>query len=168
MTQLRSSMGFVHLDVPGDQELLKAVGRVALAHGQLELILRMTFKSIKGLSVKDALNRTKFTSVSKMRKRVLDAFKNKSDDFSFHQLKRLMDECERLSKRRNKMIHNTWAIHPVDTSIVVKGDDHAWGSPPTVEDLHTLAFEIQSKVEELNHARLHGFIKNAIKIHGSR
>ncbi len=51
-------MGIVDLSLPEDPALLEAAGRVALAHGQLELILRMTIKTLAGLSVDEALNAT--------------------------------------------------------------------------------------------------------------
>ena len=44
-------MGNVVLDLPGDNALLEAAGRVALMHGQLELMLRMTVKTLTGLEM---------------------------------------------------------------------------------------------------------------------
>ncbi len=50
--QLTTATGHVILELPGDDQLLMAAGRVALAHGQLELMLRMVVKSLSGLTVR--------------------------------------------------------------------------------------------------------------------
>ena len=48
----------ITLDIPTDSALLAAVGKVALRHGQLDYVLRMTVKSILKLSIRDALDAT--------------------------------------------------------------------------------------------------------------
>ncbi len=48
----------ITLDIPTDPALLAAVGKVALRHGQLDYVLRMTVKSILKLSIRDALDAT--------------------------------------------------------------------------------------------------------------
>lgn len=77
MTQLRASMGSVDLSMPEDRNLLEAAGRVALAHGQLELMLRMTLKTLTGLSVDEALDATEKSKNWELRKDILDTFRRK-------------------------------------------------------------------------------------------
>ena len=48
----------VRLNLPEDVNVLAAVGRVALRHGQLHRTLRMTVKSILGLPPREALDAT--------------------------------------------------------------------------------------------------------------
>ncbi len=47
----------ITLDIPTDPNLMAAVGKVPLRHGQLDYVLRMTVKSILGLSVREARER---------------------------------------------------------------------------------------------------------------
>ncbi len=80
MTKLRASMGHVALDFPDDPNLLEAAGKVALAHGQLELMLRMTIKTIDCLSVQDALNLTAKRKNSQLRKDIEKKFFQRTND----------------------------------------------------------------------------------------
>jgi hypothetical protein len=155
-------MGYVNLSLPEGLGLLEAAGRVALAHGQLELMLRMTIKTLSGMTVKDALSATEKTKNWELRAQIEKLFTQKSKDLSLLlKLRALLNRCEALSEKRNRLLHNAWAIGP-DGSIVTKGADHAWGEAPTDADLNGLALEIAEQVEELNKARLRGFIKEVI------
>lgn len=158
MTQLRASMGKVKLSLPGDRGLLEAAGRVALAHGQLELMLRMTVKTLSGLTVDEALNATEKTKNWELRKEIVGLFNSKTTDRALRlKMKAMLGKCEQLSEVRNRLLHNAWAISP-DGSVIMKGDRHAWGPAATENDLNELAQEIATEVNNLNSARLSGFI----------
>jgi len=153
-------MGHVNLALPGDGELLKAAGRVALAHGQLELMLRMTIKSLSGLTVREALDATQRSKNWELREEILRLFKSKTADPTLRlKLKALLGRCEQVSDDRNRLLHNAWAL-AADGSVVMKGDKHAWGPAATVSDLDMLAEDIASIVNELNQVRLSGFIRS--------
>lgn len=157
-------MGNVLLDLPGDAALLEAAGKVSLVHGQLELMLRMTMKTLSGLSVGDALAATRRTKNWELRRDIEKLFRQKTKDVALrYELKALLGRCEELSEERNKLLHNAWAIAP-DGSVVTKGDKHAWGKAPTADDLNKLASEINKYVKLLNEARLKGFISNVCKM----
>lgn len=163
MTTLRASMGHVALDFPGDHALLEAAGKVALAHGQLELMLRMTIKTLSGFSVQDALDATAKSKNWELRRDIEKLFRKKTKDTQLQlKLKALLNPCEKLSEKRNMVLHNAWAIAP-DGSVVTKGDKHAWGPAPNADDLAKLASEINKYVELLNDARLTGFIADVCK-----
>ena len=163
MTTLRKSMGFVTLDVPDVPGLLEAAGKVALAHGQLELMLRMTIKTLDGLEVRDALKLTKQMKNWQLRKAIEDKFFQKTRDPALHErLRGLLRECKELSEERNRLLHNAWAI-ATDGSIVTKGETHAWGPAPNANQLTTLARQIKQCTETLNEARLRGFIKDVCR-----
>ena len=70
-------MGHVVLDFPGDQILLEAAGKVSLAHGQLELMLRMTIKTLSGFTVQDALNATAKSKNWELRETLRNSFTRK-------------------------------------------------------------------------------------------
>ena len=159
MAKLRASMGMVELSLPGDAELLEAAGRVALAHGQLELMLRMTIKTLSGLTVDEALNATEKTKNWELRKEILKLFNRKTTDPAIRlKLKAILGKCEQLSEERNRLLHNAWALSS-DGSVVMKGNRHAWGPAVSAADLNNLATEIAAVVTTLNDARLRGFIR---------
>ena len=162
MANMRQSLGSVNLALPNDPELLKAAGAVGLAHGQLELMLRMTVKSLSGLTIEQALDATEDAKNWELRRQIERLFKQKTTNEVLRlRIKAILKNCERLSAQRNKLLHNAWAISE-DGSIVTQGEKHAWGPAATVDDLQQLAHDIYGLVSELNDARLRGFIKELI------
>lgn len=156
----------VSLAIPTDAELLQAAGRVALAHGQLEQILRMTVKSLSGLSIQETLDATAEMKSYQLREKIKKLFKQEScDESQKTKLDAILNKTKRLSDKRNHLIHRPWAKDG-QGQWVVKEDDHAWGQPPSAQVLNQLADEIFQAAVELNTARLNGFIKEAIS--GSR
>ena len=159
MTELRASMGMVDLNLPDDPALLEAAGRIALSHGQLELMLRMTIKTLTEMSVDETLNATGNSKNWELRKDIISLFNKKTKDPVLrYKLKAIIGKCKQLSKERNRLLHNAWAIAP-DGSVVVKGDKHAWGPAAKLEDLQSLTSEISAEVAVLNSERLSGFIQ---------
>ena len=77
-------MSSVTLQLPDDQELIKAAGCVALAHGQLELMLRMTIKTLAGATVQEALDATARSKNWELREEIKKHFnsKTKAPDFT--------------------------------------------------------------------------------------
>lgn len=163
MVQLRASMGYVDLQLPEIPGLLEAAGGVALAHGQLELMLRMTIKTLANVSVLEALQATEKKKAWQLREDILKLFRSKTTDAQLRvRLEAMMNRCEKLSAERNRLLHNAWAISP-DGSVVTKGETHAWGPAATVESLNECAAAIGKVVEELNVERLRGFIRAVVK-----
>lgn len=156
--QIDSRRSFVQLELPGNDLLLTAAGRVALAHGQLEQTLRMTFKTLSNLTVKQALDATAGMKNWELRNEASKLFKQHTVDHVLRaKFRALIGECERLSEQRNTLIHNAWAIAE-DGSIVVKSKSHRWTKAPSADDLNGLAEDISDLVIRLNEARLRGFI----------
>jgi hypothetical protein len=153
----------VSLEIPTDLKLLQAAGRVALAHGQMEHTLRMSVKILAGLSVQKALDVTATMTAHNLRETIKRLFKQQSrDESATKKLVKLLDKIKRLSEKRNRLIHRPWAKDR-QGQWVVKEEDHAWGQPPSIDELNQLADEIFKTVIELNTARLHGFIKEALR-----
>jgi hypothetical protein len=65
------------LAIPNHPGLTEAIGRLAIAHTHLELILRYTVKTLAGLSVKDALDATNGERTSDVRRRIRRLFVEK-------------------------------------------------------------------------------------------
>ena len=154
--------GNVVLQLPDDTDLLAAAGSVALAHTQLEHVLRMTIKSLANLSIREALDATNILSGKELRKRVRKLLKQRVRDEAVRtKMDALLNRAARITGRRNKLMHRPWALN-TDGTPVVKDEDHHWGVPPSATDLRKLANKILQSAGELNHARLEGFLKDAL------
>ena len=62
------------LAMPQHPGLIEALGRLAIAHTHLELILRYTVKTVGGLSITEALDATRGERISDVRGRVRKLF----------------------------------------------------------------------------------------------
>ena len=155
--------------VPSDQAILSAFGEVALRHEHMNPILKMTIKSLTGVTPGEALAATMFESSGQLRDRVRKfARKKLGDGTALVKLQAILGNCKRLTERRNELVHGLWAQE-------LDGDAHvrdAYGGTrplPTVEELHTLAREIDELTGHLNFERLEGLLKQALEApNGSR
>src|SRR5215510_12067037 len=89
---------------------LRAVGDVALSAAYLEHILKMTIKSVSGISVKDALAELAFKTGEKLRARVLDTARRElGAGDAVVQLEALLERAESAARKRNDYVHGIWA-----------------------------------------------------------
>ena len=149
--------------VPSDARLLAAFGEVALRHEHMNHILKMTIKSLTGVTPADAIAATMFESSSQLRERVRKIARKKlGDGAALVKLQAILANCKRLTERRNELVHGLWAQE-------LDGDAHvrdAYGDArplPTVEELHSLARELEQLTGRLNFERLEGFLKSALE-----
>lgn len=148
--------------VPSDQALLAAFGEVALRHEHLSHILRMTIKTLAALEVDEALDATAFDSASLLRDRVRKLAKQRlGEGKALLQLQALVERCRRATEKRNDYVHSVWA-QELDGEAVRRGNNHQWLPIPSVPDLQTLSQELLALTQELNIARLEGFILDAL------
>jgi hypothetical protein len=156
------SARMITFHVPADANLLAAVGEVALRHEHMNHIVRMTLKSLTGVTPGEVLAATMLESSSQLRERVRRiARKRLGDGATLIKLQAILANCKRLTERRNELIHGLWAQE-------LDGDAHvrdAYGDArpvPTVEELRTLARELAQLTAHLNFERLEGFVKQAL------
>ena len=148
--------------IPQDSDLLAALGIVALQHSQLDYILRMTIKTLGEVTVQQALDATAFESSRGLRDRIRKLAKQKLGEGSpLIQLQALLERCKRATEKRNDFIHNIWA-RELDGETLRRTNDHNWMPLPTTEELNTLSKELASLTNELNEARLFGFLAEAL------
>ena len=149
--------------VPSDQSLLAAFGEVALRHEHMNHILRMTVKSLTGVTPAEALAATMFESSAQLRERVRKiARKRLGEGAALVKLQAILANCKRLTQKRNELVHSLWAQE-------LDGDAHlrnGYGSTrplPTQDELHGLAREMEELTGHLNFERLEGFLKEALE-----
>jgi hypothetical protein len=155
--------GFIVYDVPSDRpDLLAAVGRVALRHAHLDHEMKLTIKTLAGVTAREAFDATEFEGSSALRERVRKLARNSlGEGAPLIKLQALLKRCQDVTRRRNELIHAIWC-RDVDTDSpgVFRGDSHA--PLPTVEELDQLANGIRSLYQELSDARLTGYVAEAL------
>jgi hypothetical protein len=152
----------ITLQIPKNSKILAAVGTIALRQGQLDYILRMTVKSLLGLSIQDALNATDKQGSSELRKRVRKLAKQKfGEGLTLVRLDAILTKARRATESRNEILHRLWAFDK-DNNPVIRDDDHSFRPAPDISELNTAATELANITAELNDARLDGFLNDAL------
>jgi hypothetical protein len=148
--------------VPDDTKLLAAFGEVALRHEHLNHILRMTIKTLARLRPDEAINATAYDGARQLRDRIRKlATQRLGEGEPLLKLQALLERCRRATERRNELMHGIWAKE-LDGDPMRRGQDQKWYPLPTAEDLKALANDIWVLADELNSARLAGFLSAAL------
>ena len=152
----------ITLELPKDPELLAAIGRISIRHGQLDHSLKLTIKSILGVSIPEAVDGTHRQGSSKLRNRINAMTKNKfGEGETLLRLEALLNRASMATEKRNRILHSLFA-HELDGSPVIRNDDHSFGPTPNPKELNAIADELFTIIEELTTARLDGFLKEAL------
>lgn len=150
------------IEYPGDPALLAALGKVAIRHGQLDYVLRMTVKSILALPIPEALDATARQGSRELRERVRKLAKQKlGEGEPLTRLDALLERSRRATDKRNELFHRLWA-HQLDGEPVIRDDGHNLLPIPSVAELEHWAEELATVATELNVARLEGFLRAAL------
>ena len=156
------SSRMIMFHIPDDPKILEALGTMALQHAQLDYILRMTIKTLGEVSVQQALDATAFGGSAILRERIRKLAKQRlGEGNALLQLQALLERCRRATEKRNSLIHNIWA-RELDGAPQIRTEDHGWKPIPSVDDVKELSMELGSLINELNNARLDGFLSEAI------
>lgn len=148
--------------VPEDKELLAAYGELSLRHEHLIHILRMTIKSLAGLDVTEALDATAYDGAAKLRDRIRTLARHRlGEGEPLLKLQALLERCKRATEKRNDFIHSVWGKE-LDGEAFRRTNDHSWQPLPTIEELNSLGKDILMLTNQLNEARLTGFLAEAL------
>jgi hypothetical protein len=149
--------------VPTDKDLLAALAEVTLRNEHLNHILRMTIKTLAGLTPAEAFDATKYDGARQLRDTIKKLAKKKLGTCEEQlKLSAMMTRAERLTGKRNDLTHGLWAQE-------LDGDPGVMGAPgeitplPSAEELRQLADQLWTLTKELNSARLEGFLKSALE-----
>jgi hypothetical protein len=151
----------IEFHVP-EADTLAALGEVALRHEQMNHVLRLTIKSLANITVNEAIDATMYAGSKELRERARKlARKVLGEGTPLLKLQAILANCERLTKRRNDLVHGLWAqdaegAHLRDASGYRQ-------SVPTVEELRALAQEVRQLAMSLNFERLKGFLMQALQ-----
>ena len=150
------------LAILGDPRLTEALGRLAIAHTHLELVLRYTVKTLRGHGVSEGLKKTKREKVWSLREKINELFlaTGPTPDDQL-KLNSLLARAKNLSKMRNHYLHSAWSVTEAGKALI-HGEDHVWKPAPTKEEVDRLTVNIVTLAKEINYERLHGFIKKSL------
>lgn len=149
--------------IPDDQELLVALGKVTLQNEHLNHILKMTIKSLANLTPQEAFDATQFEGSRILRDRIRKLARQcLGEGESLLKLQALLTRAGHLTDRRNALTHGLWAKE-LDGDPGIMRDFGELRPLPSVVELESLASEIRDLTDELNRARLEGFLRVTIE-----
>lgn len=148
--------------MPTDGETLAAMGRVAIRHGFLDLVLRRTVKTLARITV-DQADLALATENSSTLRDMIKVFANqalgRNTDANL-KVRALLTRCKMVAERRNSLFHTQWVED--EESAFLMGAESAM-RVPSAADINGLADEIYNVAQELNGARFGaGFIAVAM------
>jgi hypothetical protein len=153
----------IYMALPEDGEVLAEIGRVAIRHGQLDNVLRLTLGDLVGTERSVTLDATARTGSAALRKRIHDLAKKRlGDGEALVRLEAILAHAEQATERRNEILHSVWG-REMSGEAVVRDDKHTFGSAPSVDNLKQVTADILKVIDELLAARFGGFLKKALE-----
>jgi len=164
----------VTFQVPNDAEFLNAVGRVTICHAYLDYCLRMCIKSLFRLPYQDAFDATVREGSRGLRDRIRKLARMRlGEGPTLLKLQAQLKRCEDLTEKRNGLTHriiiDTGVNDERDVNesmllpyILQQAPDASWGPAPSAADLNELAEALAALANELNDARLNGWLAVAL------
>jgi len=153
----------IYPSVP-DKDVVAAVGRIAIQHGLLDYILRMTIKTLGGLTIQDALDATARLGSRELRERVRKLARQRlGEGPALFRLEAILHRAAKATNKRNALLHALWARKLDGDAVIRDEDSHTFRAIPKPEELHEIAVMIEAIAKELNSARLEGFLAEALQ-----
>jgi hypothetical protein len=149
--------------MPSDQTFLAALGTVAVRHAQLEHVLRLTIKTLAGVTVAEALDATEYQGPGRLRDRIGRLARDElGEGQALIKLEALLTRCERATRRRNALVHSVIGRNLDNDQEFVHFNSAGTKPLPSVAELEALAKELVQLTRELNLARIEGFLAEAL------
>lgn len=150
--------------VPKSPKYQRLVGRIAVRHAHLDYVLRMTIKSLTRVGVDEGLDATRYENSSLLRDRIKKiAKKELGDGAAFVKLQALMERAARCTGKRNRLLHSIVARDlDEEGRAMLRDEDEGWKRLPSIPELTKLETDIRTLVNEINEARLMGFLAEAL------
>jgi hypothetical protein len=111
----------ISMGLPKDPAVLVAIGKVAVRHGQLAQGLKLTIRSIRGISVEQALAETKRKSLHQLRELIEGHARDRFGEAPvLNRLQELLDKSQHATDHRNSVLHDLWATES-DGRPIIRG-----------------------------------------------
>ena len=160
-TALSGTRTMVGFYTPPNERLMRELGKLVVSHGHLEHILRMTYKTLAGISLERA--RMDKSTAGMLRDRVSDMSEKTlaSTGLAKSELIALLDRAKVVTDNRNIVIHGIWAMALDHEPCILKED--AVYQLPSVDELESWHIEATAIYHALNASRLKGSINDELK-----
>ena len=146
----------ISLGLPNDPSEVVAIGKVAIRHGQLDHGLKLTIRSIRGISVEQALAETKRKSMHQLGALVEEHARDRFGEAPILvRIRELLHMSRQATDRCNSVLNDLWATQSGGVSI------HVPKGLPHVAELEAVADNLFSVVRGLDHERRHGCLNEA-------
>lgn len=148
----------VQLGIPPDQTILHALGKLAVAHGNLEMVQIMCLKTLTGLAPDKALEKFRGKTAKSIREKIEKIIADHAGQLQKKRLngfKELLLDARCASSRRNAFFHCFWAYHD-GSGWMTSTDESLWKPLPAVAAIEDLIAFIQTTTARLNKERFEG------------
>ena len=148
----------ISLGIPPDARVCEALGRLAVAHGNLEMVQIMCLKTLQGRTPGEALEQFRKTSAGKIRKMIEQEVAQQAlphQKAAQDKLKDLLLDARCASRRRNAFVHRFWGCEP-GGSWLTSSDESRWEPLPTVTAVEDLVEFTCITTAKLNSERRQG------------
>jgi hypothetical protein len=150
------------MGLPEDQNILAAIGKIALRHGQLDYHLHMTVRTLAGITINEAIDATARQGSGTLRERIRKlARKRIGEGDALVRLDALLERSRRTTERRNELLHGLWA-YELDGDHVLRTAGYDYQPIPTITELEAVADALAQVATDLRDARLDGFLRDAL------
>jgi hypothetical protein len=158
----------ISLGLPSDPSEVVAIGKVAIRHGQLDHGLKLTIRSIRGISVEQALAETKRKSLHQLQALVEEHARDRFGEAPILvRIRELLHMSRQATDHRNSVLGDFWAAE--SDSAPIHAPKKKSRASPRVAELEAVADNLFSVVKELDHERHRGCLHEATEsIHRSR
>lgn len=146
-------------NVPEDPVWLQAYARVAIAHAQLDHILRMFVKSLAGVTIEVAMAATEREGSAVLRERIRKLAKSKlGEGKNLIEVQALVERARQITERRNHWIHSIVARGQDDSQEAMYQGGRKVAPLPKAAEMDQLIQETYQLIGEINLLRLHGWL----------
>jgi len=152
----------VGLGIPEKHILvLWQLGRLAVAHGNLEMVQIMCLKILEGLTPDEAVRKYRGSAASKIRKKIIDHIATSSLSANDKdEVEKQINKARDLSEERNGLLHRFWG--KVGSEWRTSPDEDMWEPMPSAAYLKDLVARIEAIRRKINYSRLKGTISKAV------
>src|SRR5262245_1238937 len=140
------------LGIPEEHNVvLGQLGRLVVAHGNLEMVQIMCLKILEKLEPDEAVRKYRKTQASKIRQKICDHIELSPlapDDKE--EISKLINEARDLSDQRNSLLHRFWGT--IDGKWLTSPDEAKWEPLPNHAVIEDLTGRIQASRRKLTTA----------------
>jgi hypothetical protein len=151
------------LGIPEEHNLmLLQLGRLVVAHGNLEMVQIMCLKILEKLEPDEAVKKYRGTQASKIRKKICNCIDTSSLAANDkEEIDKLISKARDLSDQRNSLLHRFWGT--IDGKWLTSPDEAKWEPLPNHAVIEDLTERIQALTKKINYSRMEGKILQASK-----